>query len=313
MQILVTGAAGFIGSHLAERLASLGHAVRGLDALTPYYDPSIKRARLEGLAEAGVEPMHLDLVDDNLASAVRDVEIVYHLAAQPGLSSRTPRRAFVRNNVRATERLLDALSGHAGLEAFFHISSSSVYGANATGCEQAPPTPISAYGQTKLEAERAVQATAEHAPWDGCILRLFSVYGPRERPDKLIHKALRCAQTGRAFPLYAGSEEHRRSFTYVGDAVDGLTAALYHVDRCRGTILNLGTPTSATTRRVLDLVAEAVGTPLCIDRVPPREGDQRRTCAQIQKAQRLLNFSPSTGLRAGIAAEAAWLNERQGR
>lgn len=312
MQILVTGAAGFIGSHLAERLVAQGHAVRGLDALTPYYDPSVKRARLDWLAERGVVPVRMDLVEDDLMAAVRDVEVVYHLAAQPGLSSDTPRKTFVRNNVRATERLLDALSEHSSLKAFFQISSSSVYGANATGREHTPPSPISAYGRTKLRAERAVRAAAEHASWDACILRLFSVYGPRERPDKLVHKALRCAQTGRVFPLYEGSEEHRRSFTYVGDVVEGLIAALRRFNHCRGTILNLGTPTTTSTRRMLDLVAKVVGAPICIQRMPPREGDQRRTRAQIQRARRLLNFAPSAGLRTGIAAEAAWLRKEQG-
>ena len=307
MRILVTGAAGFIGSHLAERLLGDGHSVVALDALTDYYDPDRKRARLRQLRDQGATVWALDLAADALAPALYGVEAVYHLAAQPGLSSDTPRSAFWRNNVRATERLLDALSDQPSLRAFLHISSSSVYGADATGREHTPPTPISAYGRTKLRAERTVRAAADRAPWDACVLRLFSVYGPRERPDKLIHKALRCARAGQPFPLYDGSEEHRRSFTYVGDAVDGLMAALRHFDRCRSETLNLGAPTTASTQHVLDLVGEVVGQPLCVERVPPRDGDQRRTCAQIQKARRLLNFSPDTSLRDGIAAEADWL------
>ena len=307
MRILVTGAAGFIGSHLAERLLADGHSVVVLDALTDYYDPARKRARLRRLEKKGATVWTLDLATDALGPALHGVEAVYHLAAQPGLSADTPRSAFWRNNVRATERLLDALADQSSLRAFLQISSSSVYGADATGREHTSPTPISAYGRTKLRAERTVGAAASQAPWDACVLRLFSVYGPRERPDKLIHKALRCAQTGKAFPLYDGSEEHRRSFTYVEDAVDGLTAALRHFDRCQNETINLGAPTTASTQRVLDLVAAVVERPLCIDRVPPREGDQRRTCAQIQKARRLLNFSPDTSLRDGIAAEADWL------
>jgi nucleoside-diphosphate-sugar epimerase len=308
MRILVTGAAGFIGSHLAERLLADGHTVVALDALTDYYSPARKRTRLRRLRDQGAITWTLDLAADALAPALRGVEAVYHLAAQPGLSADTPRRAFVRNNVRATERLLDAINDQSSLRAFLQVSSSSVYGADATGPEHTPPAPISAYGRTKLRAERAVRAAASRASWDACVLRLFSVYGPRERPDKLIHKALRCARTGQAFPLYAGSEEHRRSFTYVGDVVDGLTAALYRFDRGRGEILNLGAPTTASTTHILDLVAEAVGQPLCVERVPPRDGDQRRTCAQIQTARRLLDFAPDTPLRTGIAAEAAWLD-----
>jgi len=297
MHILVTGAAGFIGSHLAERL------------LADYYDPARKRTRLRRLQEKGATTWTLDLATDALAPALHGVEAVYHLAAQPGLSANTPRSAFTRNNVRATERLLAALNNAPALRAFFYVSSSSVYGADATGREHTPPAPISAYGRTKLRAERAVRATADQASWDACVLRLFSVYGPRERPDKLIHKALRCARTGQAFPLYDGSEDHRRSFTYVGDVVNGLTAALRHFDHCRSETINLGAPTTASTQHVLDLVAEAVGRPLCIERVPPRAGDQRRTCAQIQKARRLLDFAPDTSLRDGIAAEADWLTE----
>lgn len=308
MRILVTGAAGFIGSHLAERLLADGHSVVALDALTDYYAPARKRARLRRLRDRGATAWTLDLAADGLAPALHGVEAVYHLAAQPGLSADTPRRAFVRNNVRATERLLAALADHASLRAFLQVSSSSVYGADATGREHTPPTPISTYGRTKLRAERAVRAAADRAPWDACVLRLFSVYGPRERPDKLVHKALRCARTGQPFPLYAGSRDHRRSFTYVGDVVDGLTAALRRFDRCRSETLNLGAPTTASTQRVLDLVAAVVGRPLCVERVPPRDGDQRRTCAQIQKARRLLNVAPDTPLRTGIAAEAAWMD-----
>ena len=309
MRVLVTGAAGFIGSHLAEQLSARGHTVVGLDGLTPYYDPALKQARLVQLEEQGIATRQLDLAVDPIRPALREIDVVYHLAAQPGLSSQTSRRTFVRNNVRATERLLTALADHSTLSTLFYISSSSVYGADATGREHTSLAPISAYGRTKLRAEQAVRAAARRASWEACILRLFSVYGPRERPDKLIHKALRCARTGDAFPLYEGSAEHRRSFTYVEDVVDGMEAALRRLDRCQGEIINLGAPTTASTQHVLNVVADTVGAPLCIERVPPRDGDQRRTCAQIQKARRLLDFSPTTTLREGIAAEAAWMDE----
>jgi len=160
----------------------------------------------------------------------------------------------------------------------------------------------------------AVRAQARREPWDACILRLFSVYGPRERSDKLIPKAIRCARTGTPFPLYEGSEAHRRSFTYVGDAVAGMTAALTHWPHCAGETINLGTPTTVSTLEVLDAVAEMVGRRLCIRRAPARPGDQRRTRAHIDKARRLLDFDPATPLRAGLAAEADWMRRmRSGR
>lgn len=307
MRVLVTGAAGFIGSHLAEALADAGHDVTGLDALTGYYDRSLKRENVDRLAARGIDTARLDLAADPLGPALDEVEAVYHLAAQPGLSPDTDRRAFVRNNVRATERLLDALAGHPHLQAFLFASSSSVYGREATEAEDAELSPASVYGRTKRRAEAVVRARAASERWESCILRLFSVYGPRERPDKLIPKALRCARRGQAFPLFEGSEHHRRSFTYVGDAVEGLVAALDCFPRCAGEAINIGAPSSTSTLRVLKRVAEAVGRPLCIQRRPARPGDQQNTCAQIETARRLLDFAPTTPLRDGIAREADWL------
>jgi len=311
MRILVTGAAGFIGSHLAEHLALRGHTIRGLDALTDHYDPSIKRANCALLKEKGVELRQIDLAVDPLPPVLQDVEAVYHLAAQPGLSAETSRCTFVRNNVRATRRLVSALEGHPTAKAFVFVSSSSVYGAEATGTEEAPLAPVSDYGCTKKRAEEIVREHARRAPWDACVLRLFSVYGPRERPAKLIPKALRCARTGRPFPLYKGSEHHRRSFTYVGDVVSGMEAVLDRFARCAGETINLGRPRSVSTAQVLRMVGDAAGRPLCIRREPARPGDQQCTRARIEKARRLLRFSPSTPLRDGIAAEAAWI-ERVG-
>jgi len=206
MRILVTGAAGLIGSHLAERLASRGHSVVGVDCLTGYYDRSLKQSNFDRLSDKGVETRCIDLAEGDLRPALRGVKAVYHLAAQPGLSPKTLQSAFVRNNVRATEHLLPAASGHPRLEAFFFASTSSVYGAGATGQEGAPLSPTSTYGRTKLQAERTVRAFARGEPWHACILRLFSVYGPRERPDKLIHKALRCARTARPSPCTKGAK-----------------------------------------------------------------------------------------------------------
>lgn len=311
MRILVTGAAGFIGSHVAEHLAAQGHVVRGLDALTDHYDPSIKRDNLAGLKAKGVDVLRVDLADDPLTPVLRDVEAVYHLAAQPGLSSQTPSRVFVRNNVRATKRLVRAMDDHPTASALVFVSSSSVYGIEATTTEAAALAPVSDYGRTKKHAEQIVRRRARRAQWDACILRLFSVYGPRERPDKLIPTAIRCARSGQPFPLFDGSEHHRRSFTYIDDVVEGLATVLDRFSRCAGEAINLGMPRSVSTLHVLKRVADAVGRPLCIRREPARSGDQRCTRARIEKARRLLGFSPSTSLQDGIATEVAWMERER--
>lgn len=310
MRIVVTGAAGFIGSHLAERLALAGHDVRGVDGLTPFYDVAMKRQNARRLTSHGAEMHTLDLATDSLDAVLDGADAVVHLAAQPGLSGGTSREDFVRNNVIATQRLLDALTAQGEEAAFVYASSSSVYGAEATGTEDGDLSPVSDYGRTKLEAERRVRRETESAPWDACIVRLFSVYGPRERPDKLLPKAIRCTLLGDSFPLYAGSEHHRRSFTYVGDAVTGFEKVLARFDRCAGETINLGTPTSVTTLQALETVATVTGAPTCIRRAPAREGDQRRTRAQVDKARRLLDFVPTTSLRDGIAAEVTWMRRR---
>lgn len=305
MHVLVTGAAGFIGSHLAERLTRDGHRVVGLDSFSPYYSVELKRANAAHLAAAGIPVHDLDLVADPIDEVLRGVEAIIHLAAQPGLSAATDQRAFVRNNVDATRRLVARCAECSSLRTFVYASSSSVYGADATVPEDGPLAPISAYGRTKLAAERIVRDAGANAAWDACILRLFSVYGPRERPEKLIPKAIRCALERRPFPLFRGSEHHRRSFTYVSDAAEALAAALHRIDDAAGETINVGAPAPTSTLTVLQHVADLTDQPLCIRRVPKRPGDQRRTSAVIDKARRLLQWTPSTSLRKGIANELA--------
>jgi nucleoside-diphosphate-sugar epimerase len=309
MNILVTGAAGFIGSHLSERLAALGHHVRSIDCLTDYYTRELKALNVSQVEEAGVAFLPLDLAEDDLSSAVKDVDIVYHLAAQPGISATTPFDTYLRNNFIATYRLAQALRGSSTLRGFINASTSSVYGADATGDETTEPRPTSYYGVTKLAAEQLVLSYARDWGFPACSMRLFSVYGPRERPEKLYPQLIGCILEDREFPLYAGSERHLRSFTYVGDIVDGLVAALAHVDQCAGEIFNIGTDAAITTAEGIQIVEGIIGKPARLAVKPKRPGDQLKTHANIEKARRVLGYHPTTTPRQGLEEEVEWYRQ----
>jgi len=308
VRILVTGAAGFIGSHLAERLAAEGHDVVGLDCITDYYAPALKMANVRKLEAGGVKTLTLDLATDELREAVEGVEAIYHLAAQPGLSP-LPFSTYERNNVIATERLLMAARRDSALRLFANIATSSVYGKDATCDEDAAPRPASWYGVTKLAAEQLVLAAQRDDGFPACSFRLFSVYGPRERPDKLYPLLIHSILADEPFPLFEGSEHHQRSFTYVGDIVHGLLAPLSRADRCIGEIFNLGIETAITTGEGIRIVERILGRPARIERRPPRPGDQTRTQANIAKARSVLSYNPSTPPEVGLAEEVRWYRD----
>lgn len=306
MHCLVTGCAGFIGSHLAERLVALGHSVTGIDNFADYYARSLKELNANAITQAGVTVLPLDLAEDDLTLAVEGVEFVYHLAAQPGISATTTFETYVRNNITATHRLLEAVKHSPSLRGFINAATSSVYGADATGSETTEPKPTSYYGVTKLAAEQLVLSYHRDRGLPACSLRLFSVYGPRERPEKLYPKLIRCILEDKEFPLHEGSEHHLRSFTYVGDIVDGMVAVLDHWDKCIGEIFNLGTDTAITTGEGIRIVEEIIGKPAKIARKPKRPGDQLKTHANIEKARRVLSYHPSTTPREGLMKEVEW-------
>lgn len=310
MDILVTGAAGFIGSHLAERLIASGHSVRGLDCFTDYYARALKELNVSELLEKEIDFLPLDLAEDDLSSAVRDIEMVYHVAAQPGISATTSFETYVRNNLTATYRLLEAVQQSPALRGFVNISTSSVYGAYATGDETSEPKPTSYYGVTKLAAEQLVLAYQRTRGLPASSMRLFSVYGPRERPEKLYFKLIQASLEDKELLLYEGSEHHVRSYTYIDDAVDGLVAVLAHWDRCVGEIFNIGTDTTITTGEGIRIVEDLIGKPVRITRRPKREGDQLKTQASIEKARRILGYEPATRPREGLKRQIEWYKQR---
>jgi nucleoside-diphosphate-sugar epimerase len=311
VKVLVTGAAGFIGSHLAERLVTLGHDVTGLDCLTDTYSAALKESNVDSLAAQGIEVLRLDLASDDLERALEGVEVVYHLAAQPGLSATTSFETYQRNNVVATYRLLEAARNSPSLKALLNISTSSVYGSDATGNEESPPRPTSFYGVTKLAGEQLALAYQRSHGVPCSSFRLFSVYGPRERPEKLYPTLIRAILRDKPFPLYEGSEHHVRSYTYVDDIVAGLVAPLKVLDRCVGEIFNLGTTVATTTGEGIRIVEELLGRKARVVRTPRRPGEQDKTHADIAKARRVFGYNPSTSVREGLARTVAWFRNNQ--
>ncbi|MAN58979.1 MAG: 3-beta hydroxysteroid dehydrogenase [Flavobacteriaceae bacterium] len=307
MKILVTGAAGFIGSHTAERLADMGHQVIGLDNFSDYYEVARKKMNAKALSEKGIELVQADLRYDSLADKVgEEPDAIFHFAAHPGISATSSFDDYFSNNFIATQNLLDYAEALSTCPFVVNIATSSIYGLEATMTESEAPQPASWYGVTKLAAEQLVLAYSRRGILRSCSLRLYSVYGPRERPDKLYTRLIDCALNGKPFPLYEGSLAHLRSFTYVQDIVDGIVSVLDKYESCNGEIFNLGTEIENTTETGIQLVSEILGTEIQFQKLPPRPGDQSRTKANIEKARKMLNYHPTTTLRDGLTAQVAW-------
>ncbi|MDN3724675.1 NAD-dependent epimerase/dehydratase family protein [Aequorivita sp. SDUM287046] len=310
MKILITGAAGFIGSHTAERLQKMGHHVIGVDNFSPYYDPQLKALNARSLNENSIEIITLDLrVDDLVAALPLDLDFIFHFAAHPGISNTSSFQDYYTNNILATHRLLEFAENLPEKPFFVNIATSSIYGLEATFSETVPPKPASWYGVTKLAAEQLVMAKTRAEKLRATSFRLFSVYGPRERPDKLYTRLIDCGLNAKKFPLFEGSEKHLRSFTYVQDIVDGIVSVIGKEEICNGEIFNLGTETENTTAAGIAAVEEILNRKIALEKKPPRAGDQSRTKANIDKARKLLVYNPQTSLRDGLEAQAEWFKK----
>jgi UDP-glucuronate 4-epimerase len=311
MKILVTGAAGFIGSHLSERLKNLGHDVVGLDNFNPYYLPQLKEINAQDLKSKGIDVLKLNLDRDDLSAAVKDVDVIYHLAAQPGISATTPFEHYLNNNIIASYKLIEEARKNENLKLFVNIATSSIYGAHATEDETTAPKPTSHYGVTKLAAEQMALSYFRDKKFPAVSTRLFSVYGERERPEKLYPKLINSIlDPNYELPLYEGSEEHLRSYTYVGDIVDGLLLILENKEKVLGEIFNLGTDKAITTGEGIKIVEEIMGQKAKISVKPKRPGDQKETHANITKARNLLGYNPSTTPAEGLKKEVEWFKEK---
>jgi UDP-glucuronate 4-epimerase len=304
MRILVTGAAGFIGSHLGEALAGRGHQVVGVDSFTDYYDTERKRENAREL-----QVVDADLLTADLDELLEGIEAVYHLAGQPGVrASFGPGfDAYVEQNVRASGRLFEAAGRH-GVRVVF-ASSSSIYGdAEAYPTrEDALPRPISPYGVTKLCVEHLAYAHGRVSGLEAVGVRYFTVYGPRQRPDMAFTPLLEALADGTTFRLF-GDGTASRSFTFVADAVDGTIAAM---ERGRpGELYNIGGGEEATMSQAIALAESIAGSTLMLERHAAAAGDVRRTRADVAKAARELGWRPESSLDDGLRAQWAWVAAR---
>lgn len=304
MRCLVTGCAGFIGSHLCDRLLADGHRVAGVDCFTPYYPRPVKERNLAAFRSHPQFIFHeLDLSTDPLADAVGGAEVVFHLAAMAGLvRSWTEFDTYARHNLTATHRLLEALKGRP-LTKFVYASTSSVYGKYASGDEALPTRPSSPYGITKLAGEQLARVYLDEFAVPTVVLRFFSVYGPRQRPDMGYHQFINCVLQGRPITL-TGDGMQVRGNTYVSDCVDAAVKA--GLGAMPGEVFNLGGGELTTVVEVIRKLEKITGKTATVERHPPRKGDQLATGADAGKLGRHVGWKPTTGLEEGLTKQVEW-------
>ena len=312
---LVTGAAGFIGSHLCERLLQEGHGVIGVDAFTDYYPRAVKEANLVGLrTHPEFRFVETDLVRADLAPVVAEADFIFHQAGQPGVRASWGKEfhLYLDHNIRATQQLLETVKGSARLRRLVFASSSSVYGQT----EELPlreeflPRPFSPYGVTKLAAEHLCSLYHANHGVPTVALRYFTVYGPRQRPDMGFHKFIQAALEDRPIAVY-GDGEQTRDFTYVTDAVEANWLALD--SPAIGQVFNIGGGSRSSLNQVLASLEEILGRPIRRERRPPQPGDVRHTWADTSRARSILGFFPRVSLREGLARQVEWLERSSAR
>jgi UDP-glucuronate 4-epimerase len=315
MSILVTGAAGFIGSHVVDRLLERGEAVVGLDSFDDFYDREAKEANLAAArSHAGFLLVEGDIRDRARLEALPDgVEAVIHLAARAGVRPSIERPDLYTDvNVDGTVALLE-WARKRGIRPFVFASSSSVYGNNekVPFSEEDPVDhPISPYAATKKAGELLCHAYAHLFGLSVLCLRFFTVYGPRQRPDLAIHKFARRLAAGDAIPMF-GDGTSERDYTYIDDILQGVEGALAlaRSDTEGGLfeVVNLGESRTVALREMIDVLAEEMGVAPRVERLPEQPGDVRRTFADISKARSLLSYDPVMGFRDGVRLFLDWL------
>ena len=313
MHALVTGAAGFIASHVSNLLLDQGATVHGIDAFTDYYPRPLKEANLATLTgRPGFSFTEAPLETVDLDTLLAGVTHIFHFAAQAGVrrSWGTDFRHYTLNNIEVTQRLLEAVAKRP-IERLVYASTSSVYGdlAAIPMREDAALHPVSPYGVTKLAGEQLCFLYHVNHGVKTVALRLFTVYGPRQRPDMGFHRFLTAAHHGDPISLY-GDGEQTRDFTFVSDVAQA--ASLAAVQGVPGRVYNIGGGSRVSVNEILRIVERVVGRPLVIKREGPQPGDMRDTFADTSLARADLGFAPKTSLEDGLAAEYAWLKPQLG-
>ncbi len=313
MSILVTGAAGFIASHLSERLLGAGRSVVGLDNFDDFYDPAIKERNLRNARDReGFSLVRGDIRDPELLSGLPgDISSIVHIAARAGVRPSIAQPALYYDvNVMGTLQLLE-FARERGIRSFVFASSSSVYGNNekVPFSEDDPVDhPISPYAASKKAGEVLVHSY--HHLYDiACLcLRFFTVYGPRQRPDLAIHKFARLLAAGEEIPVY-GDGSTQRDYTYVDDILDGVESALRWVESGNGgyDVVNLGESRTVELRDMIRILSDAMGVSPRMRFLPMQPGDVSRTFADVSRARKLLGYDPKWGFEAGIHRFVEWL------
>jgi UDP-glucose 4-epimerase len=309
VKALVTGAAGFIGSTLCDRLIADGAEVMGLDCFTDFYPRAVKERNLSGLAgHPRFRFVEATVRNADLPALLRDRTHIFHLAAQAGVRKSWGRdfAVYTVNNIEATQLLLEAAREASALERLVYASSSSVYGDNVAipMREDALPQPVSPYGVTKLAAEQLCHLYHTNYQVPAVSLRYFSVYGPRQRPDMGFHKFLRATIRAEPIRLY-GDGEQTRDFTYVHDAVNATVAAA--VRGIPGRVYNIGGGSRVSVNHVVEMIARVAGRQPIVEVDPAQPGDMRHTYADTSQAHLDLGFQPRVSLEHGLTAEYQWL------
>lgn len=307
---LVTGAAGFIGSHLTERLLREGYEVLGIDSYTDYYPREIKDANLAAARRnRKFKLIEGDINSMELIKPLQRAEFVFHLAAQPGVRPSWGRsfHRYVMDNIMATQTLLEACKG-AKIRKFIYASSSSVYG-DAEGLptpEDAAPSPVSPYGATKLAAEHLCQLYQRNFGVPTVVLRYFTVYGPRQRPDMAFNKFILAIERGRAMEVL-GDGSQSRDFTFVGDVVSGTCLAM---DARPGSVYNVGSERTHRLSEAIGIIEGLLNKKARIRYAAGAEGDVKKTSADISRARKELGYEPRMKLADGLAQQVAWETAR---
>lgn len=307
---LVTGAAGFIGSHLCQRLLQEGHEVVGIDCFTDYYPRSMKEANLEGLrGDPHFRFLEADLLEADLTPLVREVDYLFHQAAQAGVRGSWGREfdTYIRNNIHATQILLEVVKeAGSGIKRMVYASSSSVYGSKTKlpMGEDGLLQPFSPYGVTKLAAEQLCHLYWENYGIPVVSLRYFTIYGPRQRPDMAFHRFIKDALRGETLFIY-GDGEQSRDFTYIGDALEANLLSLK--EGISGQVFNIGGGSQVSINGVIRYLEAILGYRLKVQYQSPLKGEIRHTHADCHKALDLLGYLPRTSIVEGLTQEVKWL------